>query len=193
MISSVYTKYFQKSKIFLYPALMISRKSSITPIIVGTAWENYCGHEDKKLCLVYHLMENNEFKKFEKNKLLGNPLFHEFFELEEDLGMYVFDYSDFKEDWDKFLAGQYSKFSKNIKEHVTRYYSDDKKINAQYIDSFLYPEKYYSEYAAVLGCKEQLLKEVVELCDKPDFEKETLTFKIKDAEVQKNLLTLPKN
>jgi len=41
-----------------------------------------------------------------------------------------------------------------------------------YMDSFLFPEKYFNIYSELLGVNEEVLMEVGELCTKPDMEKE---------------------
>ncbi|MBK7819408.1 MAG: hypothetical protein IPJ60_19105 [Sphingobacteriaceae bacterium] len=55
------------------------------------------------------------------------------------------------------------------------------------MESFLYPEKYYKMYSEVINVKEHLLKEVVELCDKPDFEQETLIATVKSLEMKREM------
>jgi hypothetical protein len=47
--------------------------------------------------------------------------------------------------------------------------------NFMYMDSFLFPEKYFNIYSELLGVNEEVLMEVGELCTKPDMEKEKLT------------------
>ena len=51
-----------------------------------------------------------------------------------------------------------------------------------YVHSFLYPNKWYERYAELLGVEPNLLKEVGELCDKPDFDKETLLIQVANLE-----------
>jgi len=48
--------------------------------------------------------------------------------------------------------------------------------------SYLYPEKFFSRYAELLGVEESLLKSVGELCTKPDLEKEMLMIEVADLE-----------
>jgi hypothetical protein len=43
---------------------------------------------------------------------------------------------------------------------------------AEYMESYLYPEEYYEVYSDLLNVPISTLEEVVELCDKPDLEKE---------------------
>ena len=41
---------------------------------------------------------------------------------------------------------------------------------------------YFDIYSKLLGCPTDLLKNVGELCDKPDLQKETLQIELKDLE-----------
>ena len=182
MIKSLYNGYFQKSKIFLYPALMIPRGTSVTPISTHVSWSGHYTESDHKLMCLYHLRSDKEFKAFEKMKLFGNPYFHDFYEVEGDKGMYVFDYQEYTDDWQKFLEGRYSMMSTPLKSRVKAYYSTSKK-NYVYIDSYLNPEMYYDMYSKLLNCDKKILEQVVELCDKPDMEKETITINLKELKL----------
>ena len=65
-------------------------------------------------------------------------------------------------------------FNKNSSTHV-------------YVDSYMFPEKYFSLYANLLGADEELLRNVGELCSKPDLEKETLIAEVINLENKKIL------
>ena len=52
------------------------------------------------------------------------------------------------------------------------------------MNSYLYPESYFSNYAEVLNVDTDFLESVGELCSKPDIEKETLIMK----EVKKEII-----
>ena len=182
MIKSLHEGYFQKSKIFLYPALMIPRGTSVTPICTYTAWDGYCKHEDYKFMCLYHLRDDAEFKKFEKTRLFNSSCFYEFYELEGKKGMYVFDYSSYKQDWDYFLEGQYSKFSLSLKSSINLYYINSKK-NFIYVDSYINPAMYMEIYSELLGCDVKILEQVGELCDKPNLKKETSHMNVKELNI----------
>jgi hypothetical protein len=78
-LSSVYSKYFQKSKVFLYPLLDIKRGSSVTPKETYVSWNKHYTSEDMKLICVYEKRKDDEYKNFEKNILLKhNRHFNEF-------------------------------------------------------------------------------------------------------------------
>jgi hypothetical protein len=50
---------------------------------------------------------------------------------------------------------------------------------------------YYDLYSKILECDKKLLEEVGELCDKPDFEKETLSVNIKELKFSGFDITSP--
>ena len=135
-----------------------------------------------KLMCLYHLRDDMEFRNFEKEKLLKNKYFYDFKQVDGNKGVYVFDFSEYKKDWDKLLLGKYSQLSIFYKKKVENFYGK-RDSNYAYVESFLYPEKYYAMYAEMMMVKESLLREVGELCSKIDFEKETLTIKIKDLQL----------
>jgi hypothetical protein len=190
MIKSLYNEYFQKSRVFLYPALNIPRGVSVTPIETYLSWDGRYIEKDLKLTVVYHLRSDKEFVAFEKTKLFKNPMFSDFYETEDSKGVYVFDYEPFAEDWSLFLDGKYSKLSKTLKDRVLSYYTNSKK-NYVYVDSYVNPHLYYDLYSRLLGCDKKLLEDVGELCDKPDLIKETLTTSVKTFEISGFTITSP--
>lgn len=182
MIKSLYPGYFQKSGVFLYPILLISRGGSVTPLGIYTALANKYTHTDYRLIVTYHLRTDAEFRIFEKTKLLGSKYFEDYLETDNNTGVYIFDLSQYKKDWDFYLQGKYSKLSKGIKMNILSHYARSKK-NYIYVDSYLNPEEYFDSYSKILGCSTKLLKEVGELCDKPDLNKECLEINLKNLEL----------
>ena len=183
-MDSLYKQYVQKSKVFMYPLLNIKKGVSVTPIETYCMWEGHYATSDRKLIALYHLREDTEFKVFEKTKLLGNPLFHDFTITENDQGVYVFDFNQHKDDWDNFVEGKYSRFSPGLKTLLQTHFGS---ANRGYIDSFLFPERYFKLYSELLTVDQadqpkmlSTLRSVGELCSKPDFEKENLAVKVKD-------------
>lgn len=179
MAISLYKDYVQKSRIFLYPILEIRRGASVTPIETYVSWEGQYSPKDMKLICLYHLRSDPEFLAFEKEKLYNNKHFFDFKEVEDNKGVYTFDFSNYEKDWNNIMKGQYSELSTGYKNKIEGFYGK-RDANYAYIESFLYPEKYYSMYAEMLFIKEKLLSEVKELCSKLDFEKETLNVNIKN-------------
>lgn len=188
-MKEVLKEYTQKSRIFLYPLLGIQRNISIVPIQTYMNWDNYCTIEDNKLLCLYHLRDDNEFKNFEKTKLSGNKLFCDFKFVDEDnKGVYVFDMNHLKVNWKNILLGRYSKLSPSHKNIIVNFFKNSP--NLAHIESFLFPEKYFSLYAQLLNVNEKVLKEVGELCPRPDFEKEKLKLNIKNLDSISNPINL---
>lgn len=182
MLKSVYKEYAQKSRVFLYPVLGIKRGNSIVPICTYVSWEGHIGSLDMKLVCLYHLRDDREYKEFERTKLLGNPLFSDFKEVGDDKGVYIFDFSYMKEDWDCFITGKYSKMSIPHKRKVRDFFGFNTD-NWDYIDSYLTPEKYYKDYSKLLEIPENELRKVGELCSPPDLEKETLYIEVRNLQI----------
>lgn len=189
MIKSLYRDYFQKSRVFLYPVLETKKSESTTPIDTFISWDNNISPEDMKLICTFYLRNDDDFRKFEKIKLVGNPLFHDFKEGENGVGIYIFDFKQFAADWEMFLKGKYSKLSPTVKERIRRHYGTNT-ANGVYVDSFLDPKKYYPIYADLLNVHISAL-EGGELCDLPNVEKELLKMSVKEIGVSDKSLDLP--
>ena len=183
VITSLSKDYFQKSRVFLYPALGIKRGVPHIPIETYVSWEGMYSREDRKLCCLYHLRNDGEFKNFEKIRLLGNKLFCDFKYVDGDKAVYVFDFSGQQSDWDNITNGAYSKITENHKK-VVRNFVGANSPHLPYIDSFLYPERHFKIYSELMGVKESLLRSVGELCSAPDMEKETLKISVVDLHLQ---------
>lgn len=181
MITSLHAEYFSKSRVFLYPMLDIKRDFSIKPIKTYTAWKGKYDHQDCKLICLYDLRDDQQFLRFEKIKLLGSPYFEEFHESLNKVGVYVFDFSKLKKDWDCYINGKYSQFSPELKTAVQKHFE---KSNFKYhVDSFLNPKNYYEVYSDLLKCDIKALKDVGELCSKPDLELECVDIPIKQLTI----------
>ena len=97
--------------------------------------------------------------------------------LEDDTILYCFDFTKESADIQRFLNGKYSTLSEPFKKRILDFFGKDKVTD--YIESYIYPEYYFDEYARILDVDQESLKEVGELCDKPDIALETLISKIK--------------
>ena len=185
-ITSLYKDYFQKSRIFAYPLLGIEKGATATPIQTYMSWTNQYTIQESKLICTYHLRNDMEFRNFEKHKLIGNKLFFDFKEIEDNKGVYVFDFSNYAEDWNHVINGKYSKLSAFYKKNIENFIGR-KSSNYAHIESFLYPKKYYKMYSEMMGVNESLLKEVGELCSLIDVDKENLVADIKSLELKNKM------
>lgn len=185
-ISALYRQYFQKSKIFVYPLLDIKRGSSVTPVQTYFAWVDKYTPEDAKYITVYQERDDLEYKNFVKNVLLKHSRLCDYHKTDDGLVVFVFDFSDIKEDWNHLIEGRYSKMNSNIKRKIRDHF-DKKGGHYVYIDSYLFPEKYFTIYSELLQVDEVLLKSVGELCTKPDLEKELLHQDVQELQKTKIL------
>lgn len=170
----LYPKYFQKSRVFLYPLLQFPKGTGITPIGTYVRWEENIHQNKQKLICLYHNRVDPDFKKFERDVSV-HPLYHST-EVVDDTKVIIFDYSSLSKDWDYFINGEYSKLSYATKDKIKKYYGNIT-TNSVYIDSYLYPHKYFSMYARFLNEKVKTIQTVGELCDRPNMTKETLVTK----------------
>lgn len=180
MIDNLYNKYFQKSRSFLFPALGIKKNSPYTPAGTYVALESRYGADDMKLIVSYKVDQTEDFRTFESQMLVGNPLYEELISI-RDYNLYVFDFQVYQNDWFHFLTGKYSKLSAVLKKAIRSYYGDGSS-EYKYIDSYLYPEKYYEVYAKLLDVDIKSLKKIGELCDSWNMEKETLKIPVENLE-----------
>jgi hypothetical protein len=183
MIESLYSKYFQKSRSFLYPILGIKKKNKYTPTGTYIALPDKYDASDMKLIVTFKTDNSPEFQEFENKMLVGNSLFLEKHKI-RDYTIYVFSFDLFQSDWTQFLLGRYSKLSATIKKAIKVYYGESS-TEYTYIDSYLYPEKYFEVYAKLLDVDIKDLKQVGELCDSWDLDKETLRIPVEFLEVIK--------
>ena len=184
-LNALYKKYFQKSKIFMYPLLDIKRGTVIVPTETYVSW-NYYSSEDAKLICVYDTSIAIEYVNFENNVLFKHNRLVEYVKVDENTSIFIFDFSDLKEDWDHFINGRYSRIKEDTKRKIVNYFSKSS-ANYRYVESYLFPEKYREDYAKLLNADISLIEETIELCDKPDLTKETLLIKVPDLEKLKIL------
>ncbi len=171
-MSSVYTDYFQKSRVFLYPLLELKKGLAYVPKQTYIALEYVHSFEDCRLLCRYQVKMCNSFEVFINKYLKSHSKFDEYIDLGNNNHLFVFDFSNLKSDFDKFIDGKYSKFTLESKIIIMDFFSDTK--TSDFIEGFLSPEGYHEEYAEILNVKVEVLEKVFELCTPPDLEKEML-------------------
>ncbi len=178
IIKEIYRKYFQKSSTFLYPLLGFVKGKHPKPEQTYVFWQ---GSPDKpsqrKLYCVYKRSETQAWKDFEREHLITHKMLQTSVPLEDDKIMYVFDMNTVADDFDAFMKGKYSKFSQNARKVLMNYYG----VHTPewvYIESYLFPDKYFKQYAQILDVEESFLKHVGELCDRYDEARETCTLPV---------------
>ena len=145
----VYTQYFQKSKVFLYPLLKLKKGISHVPVETYICWSGVYSKNDFKFLCVYHCERDDKFKKFESIYLRDHKMLENIIYLSEDRQLYIFDYSKYKYDFRRFIEGKYSKFSIGTKNLILNFFGNVGNIS-DYINSFLDPEPYHETYADAL-------------------------------------------
>jgi hypothetical protein len=186
VIDALYTNYFQKSKVLLYPLLGIKRGCTAVPEQTYLSWGTKISTEDMKLVAVYPVRKDQEYITFEKNVLLKHPRITDYIPLNNEQCIFTFDFSDLKDDWQKFISGNYSKMNPQLKRKIRDHF-DKNTSTSIYIDSYMFPEKYFALYADLLGVEESLLKNVGELCSPPNLDKENLIAEVLDLDNKKIL------
>ena len=112
-IKSIYTKYFQKSKVFLYPLLGFKRGIKVVPSETYLAWDPYYIPEDMKLVCLYHPKEKDDYKDYEEKVLLKHTRLIDIKEIDDNNKIFVFDFSDLEDNWHHVINGNYSKINEN--------------------------------------------------------------------------------
>jgi hypothetical protein len=184
---TMYKDYFQKSKVFLYPALGYPRgdKGGIVPDQTYVSWKNEIQPTDMKLICVFDLY-SPEFKKYEAEKIFTHPRFEKLWHLDDGKAAYIFDLSCYEHNWNMFLKGKYSMMNDSIKYKIKNYFKGLNTMSG-YVRTWLYPEEFYWLYAEILGVKLKHLKYAGELCDVPNMDKEMLIAQKTGFEVPKNI------
>jgi hypothetical protein len=181
VIDALYKKYFQKSKIFLYPLLGIKKGTKIVPTETYLSWNETIVTEDMKLVCVYKTVNSIEYTNFENHILLKHTRLIDYVKVNNENSIFTFDFSDLEDDWFHLINGRYSKISISVKRKILEFF-DKNGGNYAYIKSYLFPEKHFEIYAKILNVPVELLIEVGELCDKPNLDKEKLKIQIADLE-----------
>jgi hypothetical protein len=169
----VYTEYFQKSKVFLYPLLEYRKGLTHVPKQTYCAWEDVYSIEDRMFLCLYKTPLNESFEKFILKNIIPNKYFEEHIVLGKNKHLFVFDFNPLKFDYDNFISGKYSKYSVDSKVKILDFFGNDDKVS-EYIQAFLSPESSHEEYAEFLDVDIQSLEDVYEICTPPDLKKETL-------------------
>jgi hypothetical protein len=184
-MNAVYSEYFQKSKVFLYPVLEIKKGVRYVPMETYIAWEDVYSSEDNMFLCLYSAENDKDYKAFQEKYLLNHKLLKEYHKLDNDLFLFVFNFNKFKYDMEKFMTGKYSRFSINFKNKISKFFGEVGTIPT-YIDSYINPEEYHDRYAESLKVSLDTIKDVHELCSKPDIDKETLKYKNEEIDLFKN-------
>ncbi len=180
MIKRLYKNYFQKSYTFLYPLLGIRNKNSeMKPCHTYMVGDNI---KNQSLICVYKLNKEN-WSKVKNNILLKHPYLENILDISNDTKIAIFDLSSLGDDYNRVLEGEYSKLSPQSKRLILDYYSIQSSTFV-YIESFLFPKKYFTIYSELLNVEIDVLEQVGELCDAPNMFKEICPYTISEEAIQ---------
>ena len=171
-MKSVYTDYFQKSKVFLYPLLKLKKGIDYVPIQTYVCWEHAYTTDDYKFFCEYRAPLSKKFINFCDIYLKSHKCFLEHLDLGDNKHIFIFNFKNYKKDYNRFLKGKYSQFSLDSKLVILDFFSSSGNM-ADYVKVFLSPDNYHESYAVELDIKLKDIKDVYELCSIPDIEKET--------------------
>jgi len=146
------------------------------PVNTHIIWNGVCNIDERKLICIYKRLDTEEWRTFEREELMTHKMLDYCVPIDKNIVVYVFDFNIYKEDYDTFLRGRYSKLSSELKKKITDYYG----VNTPewiFIESYIFPEKYFAKYAELLGVNVNDLIKTGELCDRYDLEKETCVLK----------------
>ena len=129
--------------------------------------------------------DKEKIQTFEEMMLISNPLFVEKIQI-KDYNIYIFDLEIYQNDYFNFILGKYSKLSNVLKKAIKSYYGENS-AEYKFIESYLFPEKYFEVYAKLLDINVETLVNLGELCDPCDIEKETLKIPVEDLELLKKI------
>jgi hypothetical protein len=183
-MEAVYTEYFQKSKVFLYPLLKLKKGLPYVPKQTYVCWEHVHLIEDYRFLCEYNVKMSFSFNKFCDKYLKSHEKFDEYIDLGNNKHLFIFDFISYKSDVDRFVKGKYSQFSFNSKLIIIEFFKTKDDIS-EYINAFLSPDGYHDQYAKFLNINIAVIEKVYELCTPPDLDKETL---INKNELMYNLL-----
>ena len=175
MIDKIFPKYIQKSNFFLYPQLGYKRGTRYRPVDTYISIKNFIHPATCALICQYALYNTPLFEKHLEKLRSHKDYFDE--HITDDYIYIVFSLSYMESDFLKFIDGRYSELSEPTKQRILDFFSQGDAVT-EYIESYLYPELYYDEYAKILDVKVLDLESAIELCDKPDLKKETLTLQL---------------
>ena len=193
-MNDVYTNYFQKSKVFLYPLLKLKKGLKYVPIQTYVCWKHVYAFKDCKIICEYHAPSSPGFISFCKNHLNNHIYFHKHIDISiENTHLFIFDLSSLKHDYERFLKGKYSQFSFDSKLIILDFFNSSGAM-LNYIQAFLSPDNSHENYAKALGVNTSVIKKLYEICSVPNLKKETLLIDYKplDWVLNKNSIYLEK-
>lgn len=188
-MSLVENVYIQKSKLFLLPLTKIKRNIHIKPFGTYVRDKNKGFNEDDlRLIVPFELDDSSEYFYYEK-ELLDSPYFDtdNYYETDK-FRVYIYNLSQYRSDYNKFIKGAYTKFTNKSKELINTYWGriqSGKFIPHSKIEQYLDPTiMTYEQISDELSVSVQELQEIKEILNPPDLEKETFSIEDKTSKIR---------
>lgn len=153
--------YIQKSRAFIWPLLKIDA----SPLETYLRFGNVIPSSSDRLLIALFYNQNPDY--LNKKYLIEKNKYYDFTFSDKDFDYVVFNCNSIKDDYDKIIAGEYSKLSNG-----SAFYLFTTSKNKTVIAA-VNPNNYYQEYEAVLDLPKDSLKNK-ELLQKPRLEEETI-------------------
>lgn len=170
---TIYQNYIQKSSMFLYSILGIPRGAIFIPVESFLALKDIYQINDCRLICLYDQCNSDSFDTFSEQVIKKSKLFEKTIKISETKCLFIFDFTQYKYDWNQIINGRYSRITYDYKWKIISFYRLNK-INHTLIKKILFPKDHFNEFADYLGVEPELIKNVGELLDCPNFEREEL-------------------
>jgi hypothetical protein len=163
-INELYSRYFQKSMVFLFPLSGLPFHKEIKPKKSYLKLKGLVDFETSEFILEFD--RNEDVLNYLNPELARNSNLTLIKSFSRSIFIHV-NLSNYCEDYTSFIKGKYSQMNTKVKKIILDYHSFNK-ANQGYIHSFLYPDLYFEDYAKLLDVPVDLLRQVGELIDRPN-------------------------
>jgi hypothetical protein len=170
---TIYKNYTQKSRMFLYSILGIPRGAIFIPVESFLSLKDIYQINDCRLICLYNQCNSDDFEIFSEQVIKKCKLFEKTIKISENECLFIFDFKQYKYDWNQIINGRYSRITYDFKWKILSFYRLNK-INQTLIKKILFPNDHFNEFASYFGVETELIKDVGELLDCPNFEREEL-------------------
>ena len=144
MIQLFKNEYWSKSTAFLLPLTGLKKPNFPEVIITGYAfYKNYSIYNNQFIVNIKYTEENlyDIYYKDQVSKIYPKAALMEIYKIDEDNNVFIFDFTYWYKDLDKFLTGKYSKFSDEAKDIIVNFHLNKGNDIPVHIYSVLFPHE----------------------------------------------------